>query len=138
MDTGSLQIFANPCKSASQLCQKKFFFNVFLIFWVNEYTTNCIFFTFKILIQIDPAYCTGGWGGYALLARWLQQWLMSNILRMTRPTDVTQWIKQDSDYHKSKRNPAIIVPLLKALKQDLELQCCESKFNIISMKQYAV
>ena len=31
LDTGSLQIFANPCKFASQLCKKKFL-NVFLFF----------------------------------------------------------------------------------------------------------
>ena len=36
----------------------KFFFMPFHFFWSNEFTTNCIFFNFIFLIQIDPAYCT--------------------------------------------------------------------------------
>ena len=32
LDTGSLQIFANPCKFASQLCQKKVYNNAFPFF----------------------------------------------------------------------------------------------------------
>ena len=36
LNTGSLQIFANPCKFASQLCQKKFkkCLSIFLVKWV--------------------------------------------------------------------------------------------------------
>ena len=37
--------------------QKEIFLLPF-VFWLNEITTNCIFFNFKFVLQIDPAYCT--------------------------------------------------------------------------------
>ena len=48
MDTGSLQIFANPCKFASQLCPKKFFFNAFPFFWVKWVYHKLYIFQFQI------------------------------------------------------------------------------------------
>ena len=62
LDTGSLQIFLNPCKFANQLCQKKIFkcLSIFLGKMSLPQTVPVqyrVFFNFKFLIQIDPAYC---------------------------------------------------------------------------------
>ena len=48
MDTGSLQILANPCKFACQLCQNKIFGNVFPFFPVKWVYHKLYIFQFQI------------------------------------------------------------------------------------------
>ena len=58
--TGSLQKFANTCKSASNLCKQIFLQISQLFFGWKIFTTNCIFFfNIQFLIQIETALCTG-------------------------------------------------------------------------------
>ena len=64
LDTGSLQIFANPCKFASQLCQKKCL-SIFLVKWV--YHKHVYFYFIKYNMERTPSkfvvhsrICTSG------------------------------------------------------------------------------
>ena len=57
-DSGSLKIFANPCKFASQLSPNFFLKMLFHFFGKMSLPQTVYFLNFKFLIQIDPAKCT--------------------------------------------------------------------------------